>query len=216
MTATPVQATPTEQQISQLIFFDEFTDNTRGWATGDGSGYVRTINDGTLTLSATNHESLVESVPVSTLFSDFALTTTFTLPEGDKNDSVGLFLRGDSNLDHDYRIDIYGDSTYTISKESLDEDNQQIIKTLVDHTPTPWLRDLRKPNVLTVIMEGPEMILVLNGAVIKSIEDTDYTRGQIALFVENGSTSDGVTANFSNIVICSAPDQLPVPSPTPV
>jgi hypothetical protein len=65
-------------------------------------------------------------------------------------------------------------------------------------------------------MEGPEMILVLNGAVIKSIEDTDYTRGQIALFVENGSTSDGVTANFSNIVICSAPDQLPVPSPTPV
>jgi hypothetical protein len=214
--ATPAQATPTAQQTSQLMFFDEFTDNTRGWATGNGSGYIRTINDGTLTLSDTNHESLVESVPVSTLFSDFALTTTFTLTGGDKNDSVGIFLRGDSNLDHDYRIDIYGDSTYTISKESLDEDNQQIIKTLVDHTQTPWLRELRKSNVLTVIMEGPEMVLILNGAVIKSIADTDYTHGQIALFVENGPTSDGVTANFSSVVISTAPEQLPVPSPTPV
>jgi hypothetical protein len=159
---------------------------------------------------------LVESVPSSTVFSDFALTTTFTLPEGDKNDSVGLFLRGDSNLDHDYRIDIYGDSTYTVSKESLDEDNQQIIKTLVDHTQTPWLRDLRKSNTLTVIMEGPVIVLILNGAIIKSIDDTDYVHGQIALFVENGSTSDGVTANFSSIVICSAPAQLPVQSATPV
>lgn len=216
MTATPAQATPTEQQTSQLIFFDEFTDNTKGWATGDGSGYIRTINDGTLALSDTNHESLVESVPVSTLFTDFELTTTFTLPQGDKNDSVGLFLRGDSNLDHDYRIDIYGNSTYTISEESLDEDNRQIIKTLVDHTQTPWLRDLRKSNILTVIMEGPEIILILNGAVIKSIEDTDYTHGQIALFVENGPTSDGVTANFSSIVICSAPEQLPVQPATSV
>lgn len=214
-TATPEQATPTEQQIPQLMFFDEFTDNTRGWATGNGSGYIRTIDDGILTLSATNHESLVESVPSSTAFSDFTLTTTFTLPEGDKNDSIGLFLRGDSNLDHDYRIDIYGDSTYTISKESLDEDNQQIIKTLVDHTPTPWLRDLRKSNVLTVIMEGPNMLLMLNGAVIKSIDDTDYAHGQIALFVENGTTSDGVTAKFSSLVISSAPDQLPVQSATP-
>ena len=213
---TPKQATPTEQQTSQLMFFDEFIDNTKGWATGDGSGYIRTISDGTLTLSATNHESLVESVPSSTTFSDFELTTTFTLPEGDKNDSVGLFLRGDSNLDHDYRIDIYGDSTYTISKESLDENNQQIMKILVDHTKTPWLRDLSKSNTLTVIMEGPEIVLILNGAVIKSIEDTDYAHGQIALFVENGSTSDGVSANFSSIVVSSAPEQLPMQTATPV
>jgi hypothetical protein len=214
-TATPAQITPTEQQTSQLLFFDEFVDNTKGWAISDGAGYTRTINNGLLTLSATNHESLVESVPSNTTFSDFTLTTTFTMPEGDKNDSVGLFLRGDSNLDHDYRIDIYGDSTYTISKESLDEDNQQIIKTLVDHTQTPWLRNLKKPNTLTVIMEGPEMVLMLNGAVIKSIEDTDYTRGQIALFVENGITSDGVSADFSSIVISAAPDRLPVQTATP-
>src|SRR5947209_16383782 len=69
-TATPKQATPTEQPTSQLMFFDEFTDNTRSWATGDGAGYTKTISDGTLTLSATNHESLVESVPSSTFFSD--------------------------------------------------------------------------------------------------------------------------------------------------
>ena len=95
------------------------------------------------------------------------------------------------------------------AKESLNEDNQQTSKLLVDHEQTSWLQDPGKQNTLTVIMKGPELMLILNGAIVKSISDTDYTHGQIALFIENGATSEGAIADFSSIVIYAAPDQLP-------
>src|SRR6266852_1416867 len=50
---------------------------------------------------------------------DFSLSVTFTLLKGDENDCVGLYLRGDSNLDHDYRIDIFGNNRFAINKELL-------------------------------------------------------------------------------------------------
>ncbi len=41
----------------------------------------------------------------------------------------------------------------------------------------------------------------MNNTVVTTLTDSDYTRGQIALFVNNGETSDGVTAVFSSIVV---------------
>lgn len=204
-TITPNISTPT---VPRLLFFDDFLDNTKGWAISDTDDYTRTISDGKLTLSAFNHKLLVESLPTNPVH-DFSLSMTFTLQQADKNDSIGLFLRGDSNLDHDYRIDIYGNSTYAISKESLDEDNQQVIKTMVDQTHTPRLKGIGQQNILTVMMKGSEMVLLLNGAIIQTVSDTDYTRGQIAIFVENGSTSNGATASISSVFLYSAPEQLP-------
>lgn len=207
---TPITTvTPTDQPSSPLLFFDEFLDNTKGWSTSDVPSYTRTINDGKLTLISTEHKPLIESVPVNTPFTDFSVTVSFTLNQGDKNDSVGLYLRGDSNLDHDYRVDIYGDSAYSISKESLTENNQPVNVMLIDHTKTPWLHTNGEQNTLTVMMKGSDLVLMLNGAIVKKITDTDYTQGQIALFVDNGNTSDEVWADISNITITTAPDQLP-------
>ena len=78
--------------------------------------------NGQLVLSDTNHKILIESLPTNAIFSDFALTVTFTMLKGDENDSVGLYVRGDTNLDHDYRIDISGNNKFAISKELLNPD----------------------------------------------------------------------------------------------
>jgi hypothetical protein len=210
ITKTPtLRATPTVQPSPQLTFYDEFLQNNQNWPTSNEQGYTRTVDNGTLTLIATGHKSLVESLPVNTTFSDFSLTMTFTLVAADKNDSVGLYLRGDSNLDHDYRVDIYGDSSYSISKESITENNQQATTVLVDHTRTPWLHLNGQSNTLTITMKGSNLVLTLNGAIVKSITDTDYSRGQIALFVNNGDTSDEVYATMSSIIVYSLPGQTP-------
>jgi len=162
-----------------------------------------------LELTDTNHKSLIESLPTTHSFDDFSLTTTLTLEQGDKNDSVGVYLRGDSNLDHDYRINIFGNNTYAISKEYLDSNNAPQSLYLVPPTHLPQLKPLGAPNIVTVIMDGPTLQLLVNGKVVNTISDPDYTKGQIALFVTNGTTSQGVTAIFSSIQITAAPDQLP-------
>ncbi len=206
-TVTP-GATPSIFLTPTPLFSDDFSNNSKGWAMSKG-GYTRSLDQDQLTLSATNHQILTESLPTSTTFSDFTLITTFTFVKGDAHDSVGLYLRGDSNLDHDYRIDIFGNNTYVISKESLDVSNIEETMTLINPTRTSHLLPTGQANTLTVMMKGSSLVLQINGATVESITDTDYTHGQIALFVENGATSDGVTATFSHIEVNPAPDQVP-------
>ncbi len=205
LNATP-SLTPTP------LFFDDFMSSKQGWALSgpnDTSGYLRTMVNNQLVLSDTNHQILIESLPTNTTFSDFSLTVTFTFLKGDENDSVGLYLRGDSNLDHDYRIDIFGDNRFAIKKELLNPDKTVQTNILKGPNPSSLLLPKNQVNTLTVMMKGPFMVLAINGTIVASLIDADYARGQIALFVNNGSTSDGVSASFSSVRVDPAPDQLP-------
>lgn len=206
---TPPKQTPTVTLTPQPLFFDDFVDNSKGWSVGNIAGYSRTVERGKLTLTGTNHKILIESLPTTTVFYDFALTTTFTLMQADKNDKVGLYLRGDSNLDHDYRVEIFGDGRYAITKESLNFYNQELSSPLIKPSRSNALKPTGKQNTLSVVMKGPTLELIMNGTIVNTVTDTDYTHGQIALFVEHGSTSEGVSAVFSNIEIDPAPYQLP-------
>ncbi|HEV2663251.1 MAG TPA: family 16 glycoside hydrolase [Ktedonobacteraceae bacterium] len=196
-------ATPTP------LFSDDFVDNTKGWYISNVAGYTRMLMVSGLELTDTNHKSLIESLPTTHSFDDFSLITTLTLEQGDKNDSVGVYLRGDSNLDHDYRINIFGDNTYSISKEYLDTNNAPQSLYLVPPTHLPQLKPLGAPNKVTIIMQGSIMQLLINDTYVNTLSDPDYTKGQIALFVTNGTTSQGVTAIFSSIEITPTPEQLP-------
>jgi len=202
--------TPTSTGTPQPLFSDDFTDKSKGWSVGDNAGYTRNLHDNTLTLTDTNHKVLVESLPTSTIFDDFSVTVTFSLLQADEHDSVGLYLRGDSNLDHDYRVEIFGNNTYAISKESLDSSNDLEQMFLAHPLHTSALKPQGQQNTLTVMMKASTMVVLINGTVVHSVTDSDYKHGQIALFVENGPTSDGVTASFYNIVIYPAPDSLPI------
>ena len=215
-TATTDITTPTLDATSTFtptpLFFDDFMASKQGWALSglnDTSGYLRTRVNNQLVLSDTNHQILIESLPTDVTFSDFSLTVTFTLLKGDENDSVGLYLRGDSNLDHDYRIEIFGNNRFAIKKELLNPDKTVRTDILEGPVSSPLLMPKNQANTLTVMMKGPFMVLAINGTIAASLVDADYVRGQIALFVNNGSTSDGVSASFSSVKVDSTPDQLP-------
>lgn len=213
-TSTPTataDASSTDSATPQPIFSDYFVNNDKGWLVGEaaGTGYNRTIDLNGLTLSATNHKILIESLPGNNMYDDFQLETTFTFQPGDTSDSMGIYLRGDSNLDHDYRVDIYGNNTFAISKESLDANHNPIVTYLVTPTHTPALKPLGQENTLQVFTKGSTILLMINDQQVSSVTDTDYTHGQIALFVQNGDTSKGVLSIFGHILIYPAPEQLP-------
>lgn len=206
--STPtVQATPTP--TPKPLFSDTFANNDNGWSVGTGSGFSHVIENNALTMADANQKILIESVPTNTI-DDFTVTVTLTLLQGDQNDSVGIYMRGDSNLDHDYRVDIFGDTTYSIAKEYLDSNNTPRVSFLVDPSSSSALKATGQENKITVIMKGSQIVLMINGTVVRSITDSTYTKkGQIALFVQNGTTSGGVKAAFSSITLSPAPDQLP-------
>ena len=207
-TVTPILS-PTLSLTPQPLFSDTFLDNKKGWYTGTVVGYTRKVEAGALILTDTNHTVLTESLPINDTFADITLTAAFTLVNADANDSVGLYVRGDSNLDHDYRFEVFGNNTYAISKEYLDSTNRQQVISLSGPLHSSYLRPLGQENTFTVMTKGPTLVLLINGSIVNSFNDVDYKRGQIALFVANGATSDGVTASFSSISVYPAPEKLP-------
>jgi hypothetical protein len=212
VTATPsVEATPTQ------IFYDDFINNNKQWAITNVPDLLRYMNNDQLVLSVAGRRILTESVPSTTSFSDFTLVATYTLVAATKNDSVGLYVRGDSNLDHDYRIEIFGDNTVTINKEYLDDNSQPQSIELARRTKVSAIHALGQMNTLTVQLNGPTISVAINGTpVISSLYDVDYSHGQIAFFVTNSNSSSvSVTARFSSLAIDSIPDPLPMPTPTP-
>ncbi|MBV9708166.1 MAG: hypothetical protein JO125_12240, partial [Chloroflexi bacterium] len=194
---------PSPSATPQALFEDSFTDNRKGWYLNDASGYTRVLGKNGLTLAVINHKELTESLPTNATFDDFVVTATFTLRRADENDSVGLYVRGDSNLDHDYRVEVFGDNRYAVSKQFLDSDNNVVSTFLAPPTYTALLKPLGQPNTIAVMMKGASLRLFINNRAVYSVTDTDYTSGQIALFVENGNSSDGVTATFSYVSVYS-------------
>lgn len=211
LTPSPtLSPTPTLVVPTQAIFYDTFLDNSHNWVLSNQDGYIRTLTDGMLILADMNpRTTLVESLPNDVLYDDFSITVEFTIAKGDANDSIGLYLRGDNNLDHDYRIDVNGNNTFDIAKEYLDSNSDPQTSTLYDADSPPTLRPPGQQNTLTAIMDGAQMVVLINREVVSSITDSDYSSGQIALFARHGSTSDGVVVAFSKIEIEDAPVQLP-------
>jgi predicted nucleic acid-binding Zn ribbon protein len=193
------------------LFSDNFADNTRGWGLASASGYSSTISNNTMTLADANHKILDMAIPasnnVSATYSDFVVTTTFTLLKADQNDSVGLYVRGDNSLSQGYFIDIFGDNSFDIVKIFANSNKDTF---LVSPTNSSSINPVGRQNILTVIVKGPKIVVLINNKVVSSISDNNgYTSGTIELFVENGQSSNGAQASFSHVTVYPAPDHLP-------
>jgi len=190
------------------VFYDTFINNALGWGLSNSAGYIRTLADHKLTLTNTNpNTTLVESLPTNAIYDNFMASVDLTIVKAGMNDSAGIYIRGDSNLDHDYRIEINGNNTFDIAKEYLDSQNNPQAVFLDGPRSSSALHAAGVQNTITVIMKGSQLVLYINNAEVSSITDSDYTTGQIALFAHTGLTSDGDTVSFSRVEV----DHPPVP-----
>lgn len=202
-------ATPT------TLFHEDFLDNHNGWALSSNAGYIRAVADNKLTLAVSEHKILIENVPAVGQISDYVLNFSYVLDQVDKNDKMGIYLRGDSNLDHDYRIDIFGNNTITINKEYLDDNKLPQNDELSRISKIPSMKPIGHENHIQVAMNGPRISVKVNGTEIASTDDYDYTKGQVALFVNNGWSSDQAMASFLSMDVQSIVDPLPGLTSTP-
>jgi hypothetical protein len=185
----------------QAVFYDTFKNNALGWGLSDTTGYVRTLQNGQLTLANTNpNTTLIESLPTSAIYDNFVVSVDLSVIKAARYDSVGFYVRGDSNLDHDYRIDVNGDNTFDIAKEYLDSRNNLHSIFLDSPRSSPALNPPGAQNMIKLVMAGAQLVLFINNVEVSSIIDSDYTTGQVALFARVGE-SNGVTVSFSRVEV---------------
>lgn len=206
-TETPTP-TPTATSIyletppAQSEFYDTFKNNALGWSVSSTSGYYRTVKPGELTLINTNSgTTLVESLPTNSTFDNFTIIVDVTILKASLGDSVGIYVRGDSNLEHDYRIDLNGDGTFDIAKEYLDSENKPRSTILFGPGNDSALNPQGQHNIITLTMSGSKMQLFINNVQACIVTDSDYTTGQVALFANLSKESQDVTVSFHSVEI---------------
>ncbi len=189
------------------LFSDSFLSDTYGWNLQSSPGnYTVTLGNGTLSLQVEKHNLLWELLPGEKSFGNFTLTVNAVLSQGDQNNGYGVYIRGASDQGSDlatyYRFELYGDGSYAIVKGTRDASGHSSSTKIVDYTLSPAIRTQGKVNQIMIIAKGPALSLVVNGQLLKTISDTSYTSGSIALFVSNlPQAKAGAQATFSQLAI---------------
>lgn len=191
-----------ETPPAQSEFYDTFKNNALDWSVSSTAGYYRTVKPGALTLVNTNvGTTMVESLPTNTTFDNCTVIVNFTILKANLDDSVGMYVRGDSNLEHDYRIDLNGNGTFDIAKEYLDSRNNPQSTMLLGPKIDPALNPQGERNTITLTMNGSQLQLFINNVKVGGVIDSDYIDGQVALFTHLGENSQEVAVSFSRVEI---------------
>ena len=208
--ANTAAASTATAEASQALFFDNFANNSKGWTVGKSAGSSQTISNNMLILEDHQpNDSIADLLPTNAPFSDFKLVVTFTMEQGDKNDVVGISLRTDSSFSKEYHVQFDGGQNFDIGKSYPDSSGNVQVKELSGFAPAAALKPIGQPNTVTIVMKGNTLVLLINDSVVKTVTDSDYATGQLALYVVHGNTSSGVKASFSSVAVYPPPFQLP-------
>jgi hypothetical protein len=189
------------------LFAETFMNNSKQWNMQSMQGrYLVSMKKGNLLLEDDDNKILPVLLPTTKNFSDFKLIVDAQLSKGDKQNGYGLCLRGatDSHgyLTAYYRIEVYGNGAYAVSKVATDVNGNTSSTTLVEPTVHPAIKPAGHNNQIALIAKGPKITLVVNGQTVQTFSDTSYTTGVIALFVSNlPGTHPGAQATFSHLAI---------------
>jgi hypothetical protein len=189
------------------LFADNFSSDANGWNLQSSPGnYAVTLNNGTLTMEIDKNQLLWELLPGERSYSNFTLVVNAMLSRGDQNNGYGVYIRGTANAQSDlatyYRFELYGDGSYAIFKGVTDTNGASIDTKIVDYTLNPAIKKEGGTNQIMIIAKGSTMSFVVNGQLLKTITDTSYASGSVALFISNLSEAKpGIQVQFSGFAI---------------
>ena len=191
-----------ETPPAQSEFYDTFKNNAQGWSTSSTEGYYRTVRPGELTLVNTNvNTTMIESLPTNSTFDNGTIVVDLTILEANIDDSIGLYVRGDTNLEHDYRIDLNGNGTFDIAKEYLDSRNNPQSIFLIGPKSVSMLNAQGERNTIVLTMNSSRLQLFINNERVGVAIDNAYVDGQVALFVRLGKSSQKIAVCFSKVEV---------------
>ncbi|HEY6541583.1 MAG TPA: family 16 glycoside hydrolase [Ktedonobacteraceae bacterium] len=189
------------------FFSDNFSSDANGWNLQSSPGnYTVTLNNGTLTMEIDKNQLLWELLPGERTYSNLTLIVNAALKRGDQNNGYGVYIRGAANaqsdLAADYRFELYGDGSYAIFKGVTDASGTSTDTKIVNYTLNAAIKKEGGTNQIMIIARGPNLSFVVNGQLLKTITDTSYASGSVALFISNlPEAKPGMQVQFSQFAI---------------
>ncbi len=206
-TQAPTAVPPIPTPKVPALFADSFNNNNNGWdLQGNPGKFSVTLGNGALALEDDDNKLLWELAPGNRTFRDFKLSIDATLSKGEQINGYGVYIRGsldqNSNLTTYYRFELYGDGTYAIFKGNVDSTGKSTPAKIVDYTNSSAIQKQGGLNHIVILAKGSMMTLMVNGQTLKTITDSSYTSGSLALFVSNVQNARaGAQVTFSHLAV---------------
>ena len=142
------------------------------------------------------------------MFTDFRLEVDADLSQGDPINGYGVIIRGaldtSGTFKTYYRFELFGNGQYAIYK-GVQSGSGTSDMMLVAVTSNNAIYQQGSINHMSITAKGASLTLTVNGVMVKSITDGDYSTGSVALFVSNvPGAAPMAQATFSKLAVYQA------------
>jgi hypothetical protein len=206
---TPSSEEESSSRPANLLYEEDFSDPSSGWAVGDGNTGSVGYRDGYYFVACTQ-ENWSRWGGVNQSFGDMTVEVEATRFSGpaNGNDSYGVQCRVQPNNDAYYLL-ISGDGSYSIQK-IVDGSREKI----VDWTPSDAINQGNAANHLRAVCDDSELSLYCNGRLLAEVSDSTYVSGAIALMVATYEP-EAIEVHFDNLrVYAPVTEALPTAAPS--
>jgi hypothetical protein len=187
--------TTTQEDDTNLILRDDFSDTGSGWEVGQYQGGDVGYQDGVYFVTSFGDSKAMWGISKDT-YDNVVIeveTTQVDAPSSNNND-FGVMCRVDPD-GNGYSLLISGDGFYAIQKAEGGS-----FTALVDWTESSKINKGNATNDIKAVCDGDTLTLYVNGSKLAETTDSTFTEGYVAMAAtsyEPGST----TINFDNLVL---------------
>lgn len=178
-----------------FIFQDDFSDTGSGWEVGDYDTGSVGYKNGVYSVVSSDQEWVMWGV-ANQSFDNVAIEVDATqISAGPTNDNAyGIVCReqGDGG---GYYLRISGDGYYSIVKTVGEE-----FEALVEWTESDAIHQGNATNRIRAICDGSTLALFVNGQRLAMVEDSTFTRGDIALTTTTYEV-EASEVHFDNLIV---------------
>ena len=203
---TPIEA-PTETTVpsptpfltpvpfTNVLFRDNFTNTSSGWALENDADYVLEYKNGAYH-AVVNAKNGGQSVWIGSKYTNVSVEADVNQGAGPVDALVGVSCRYQDGVGG-YTFEFAKNGTYGIYVYLQSNPN-----VLDEATLDPNTIDQNGPTHIQGICDGSTLTLVLNGVALMQVVDKTYTSGGAGIIVRTGdSGAGGIDVNFKQFVV---------------
>jgi len=155
-------------------------------------GTLCSFNGGAYHAIVSTQNNFATCMTSSSNFMNFAYQLQMVINKGDWG---GPVFRSDSGVNNFYYVELHSDGSYSLKVYK----NNSFFKTLSSGTSAAFKTGLGQSNSITVIAQGSNFYLYINGQYAVSANDMNFTSGEIG--VAGGDDTNPADVSFSNLKV---------------
>ncbi len=155
-------------------------------------GSLCAFNGGVYHVNDSMQNNFATCAAGSSNFKDFALQVQMVINKGDWG---GFFFRSDNAVNNFYYWEVHQDGSYSLKVFK----NNSVLTTLVSGTSTALTTGQGPSNTITIVAQGSNIYLYINGKFVDTTNDTNFSSGEIGLTA--GDDTHPTDVSFSNLKV---------------